>query len=512
MNSASRRGLRTEEIARLIDELRDLVVGQHIGKVFDACHGNFRVVVGSGKSRRHLLLSLHPGTSRLLLWSDPPAASTVPGELATQMRELISGTRIESVDQPGGDRVMRLILSRSGASGSSRELIVELFGRQGRMIILDGPSRLALLVSGRGGLKKGETYQFPPAAESALQDRATVPFDPIKVIPVEHRGGEAPLHSWLFDRMLNRERTHIHEQLLLEQRQQLRKTLRSLTRRIGKLEEGLQAGARWQEWQRTGELLKGNLPLLARGMESVEVQDWYQEGTPLVEIALESDRTPMQNIERCFRKSRKGKRSLEVLGKRKEQTISSRSLIEAAMQSIDALIGADEIDEDAVERICERAIQLNRSHGRRRQRPKSTGGGSGNVAEKRRFKRYRSREGLEILAGSSARENDELSIRTARGNDLFFHVANRPGAHVILRVERGTNASPESIEDAAFVAAYLSGWRGPGSIPVHWTEAKYVRKPKGFSPGKVLIEREREFRVTAREDGLSSLIPQEPED
>jgi len=62
------------------------------------------------------------------------------------------------------------------------------------------------------------------------------------------------------------------------------------------------------------------------------------------------------------------------------------------------------------------------------------------------------------------------------------------------------------------VAAYLSGWRGPGSISVHWTEAKHVRKPKGFSPGKVLIEREREFRVTAREDGLSSLIPQEPED
>ncbi|MEE2857424.1 MAG: NFACT family protein [Planctomycetota bacterium] len=512
MNSASRRGLRTEEIARLIDELRDLVVGQHIGKVFDACHGNLRIVIGSGASRRHLLLSLHPGTSRLLLWSDPPEASTVPGELATQMRELISGTRVEAVDQPGGDRVMRLILSHSGASGSSRELIAELFGRQGRLVILDGSSRRALLVCGRGGLKSGETYKFPPAAQADHHDSATVPFDPIQVIPVEHRGGEAPLHEWLFDRMLNRERTHILEQRLLEQRQQLRKTLRILTRRIGKLEEGLQAGARWQEWQRTGELLKGHLQLLSRGMESVEVQDWYQEGTPLVEIALEPHRTPMQNIERCFRKSRKGKRSLEILGKRKEETITSRSLIEAAMESIDALIGADGIDEEAVQKICEQAIQLNRSHGRRRQRPKSTAAGSGKVAEKRRFKRYRSRGGLEILAGSSARENDELSIRTARGNDLFFHVANRPGAHVILRVERGTNASPESIEDAAFVAAYLSGWRGPGSIPVHWTEAKHVRKPKGFPPGKVLIEREREFMVSAREEGLSSLIPQEPEE
>jgi predicted ribosome quality control (RQC) complex YloA/Tae2 family protein len=66
-------------------------------------------------------------------------------------------------------------------------------------------------------------------------------------------------------------------------------------------------------------------------------------------------------------------------------------------------------------------------------------------------------------------------------------------------------AAPESIEDAAYVAAYLSGWRGPGMAIVHWTEAKNVRKPKGLPPGKVRIHREREFRVTPREDGLSSV-------
>ena len=124
--------------------------------------------------------------------------------------------------------------------------------------------------------------------------------------------------------------------------------------------------------------------------------------------------------------------------------------------------------------------------------------------------RYRSREGLEILVGRSARENDDLSIRTARGNDLFFHIAGKPGPHVLLRVPRGEVASPESIDDAAYVAAYRSGWRGPGGVAVHWTESKFVRKPKGLPPGKVLIDREREHWVTPRENGLATL--RNPED
>lgn len=513
MNRDASRRLRREEVTRLIEELSELVVGQRIGKVFDAPGGNLRIVLGSGSNRKHLLISLHPETSRMILWSDPPSASPAPGELATALRELLSGARIEKVDQPGEDRVMRLTLSRGGKSAPTRELIVELFGRQGRLVVIEGESRRVLLVTGRGGVGRGDPYELPQRARAPDESgpAATLPFDPIDAIPIDQRGGEAPMHRWLFPRLEQQEHQYRLQALLRTEQQQLNRALKLLRRRTRKLDQDLEAGALWQHWLRIGELLKGNIPRLSRGMKSIEVQDWYQDGAPLVEIPLEEDRTPLQNIERCFRRSRKGKRSLEVLGERRAEALIAISELEPAVAAIESLQQQESLDQESVDQCCKEARELGRRYGKKRQQPRPQSKGPNKSPEAPRFRIFRSREGLEILAGRSARENDELSIRTARGNDLFFHIANRPGAHVILRIDRGRVAAPESIEDAAYVAAFLSGWRGPGAATVHWTEAKNVRKPKGLPPGKVLIQREREYRITPREDGLLSVTVLDPD-
>ncbi len=492
---------------RLVEELHDLIVGLHIGKIFDAALGNLRVVVGSGQRRRDLLFSLHPGTSRVVLWDEPPGAPSSPGELASKLRELISGTRIDKVDQPGGDRIMRFSLSCGGSPRIEREMIVELFGRQGRLLIIEGRSRRVLLVVGRGGLGKGEQYKFPePVATSEeTLPAATLPFDPLQLIPQSFRSGEAPLHRFLFETLDRAEKVNWLHGKIREHEQQLRRSLKVLRRRISQLKKDLESGQKWQQWQQQGELLKANLPRISRGMKSIEVQDWYQDDTPMVELALEEDRTPLQNIEKYFRRSRKGKRSIQVLTERLDESETATALLEEQLQLLSSLKSLEDLDEETVDTHCERASEVLKKYGKKRQGRKSAGKRGSDTQQPKRFRVYRSREGLEILAGRSARENDDLSIRTARGNDLFFHMARRPGAHVILRVERGRTAAPESIEDAAYVAAHLSGWRGPGAAVVHWTEAKYVRKPKGFPPGKVLIEREREFLVSTREGGLSNL-------
>lgn len=519
MNFSARGSLRKEEIARLVVELQELICGQHVGKVFDAPGGNLRIVIGSGSRRRHLLISLHPGTMRMVLWENPPKAPPRPSELVLQLRDLISGARVDRVDQPGGDRVMRLVLSYKNGSRISRQLIVELFGRQGRLLIVEGPDRRIQLVSGRGSLGHGQPYhpsKRPPdgATENVAVGSATLPFDPIQAIPVEYRDGEAPLHRWLGVRLEKQEQVCLLAGELRRHEQKLRRIRKTLARRLQKLETDLEASERWQEWQRQGDLLKSNLSLLNRGMESVEVPDWFQQGTPLVEIALESDRTPMENIERFFRRARKGKRSLKILTRRKDDTLVVLERLDRVVDAVADLDDATSSTDERVGKWCQEAQKLIRLHGKIRQRTRQDK--SVAVAKKKdsatRFRTFRSREGLTILAGRGARQNDELSLRTARGNDLFFHVAGKPGPHVILRVNRGKTASPESIDDAAYVAARLSGWRGPGSLAVHWTEAKYVRKPKGLAPGKVLIDRHREHLVTPREDGISALRAAEEQD
>ncbi len=519
MNSPVPGGLRKEEIARLVVELEELICGQRVGKVFDAPDGNLRIVIGSGSRRRHLLISLHPGTSRMVLWENPSRAPSRPSELVCQLRDLISGARIDRVDQPADDRVMRLIFSTAQGQHSGRELIVELFGRQGRLLIVEGSDRRIQLVSGRGGLEQGQPYQPMQHsrrrhAESAGAGSATLPFDPIQAIPVEYRDGEAPLHQWLSVRLQKQEQARLLAGELRSHEQKLRRIRKTLTRRLGKLETDLEASERWQQWQRQGELLKGNFSLLSRGMESVVVPDWFEEGTPKVEIALESDRTPQENIERFFRRSRKGKRSLKILIRRKADTLAALASIDGVISSLADLEEATSRTDERVQKWCHQAQKLLGQHGKPRQRVRKDASGAAATRKDSasRFRTYLSRQGLTILAGRGARENDELSIRTARGNDLFFHVAGKPGPHVILRIDRGKTASPESIDDAAYIAARLSGWRGPGNLAVHWTEAKYVRKPKGLPPGKVLIDRHREYLVAPREDGISALLPPEEQD
>jgi len=446
----------------------------------------------------------------MVLQENPAEAPSSPGEKITRLRSLLTGARIDKVDQPGGDRLMRLRLTFGPQRRNRRDLLLELFGRQGRLLVLEGKPARVRFISGRGGIGIGEPYQYPelpPSTEAQISGGVspTLPFDPGQLIPIELRSGETPFHHWLGSQLLQREERQILEGRLRQAQQELNRQRKVLKRRLDNLESDLQRSLDWEWWQKRGELLKSVLQQLKRGMPLIEVEDWYQSGSPKVEIELIPEKTPIQNVERYFHKARKGKRSIDQLTARTEETRNQCNALEALSKEGESIATAEPLSEEVVSDWVTRVGKWCRTYGKKRQIRHESRVKGKSSAESKPFIRYRSREGLEILVGRSARENDDLSIRTAHGNDLFFHVAGRPGPHVLMRVPKGSVASPESIADAAFVAAYRSGWRGPGGVAVHWTESRYVRKPKGLPPGKVLIDREREHWVTPREEGLAHL-------
>jgi predicted ribosome quality control (RQC) complex YloA/Tae2 family protein len=115
--------------------------------------------------------------------------------------------------------------------------------------------------------------------------------------------------------------------------------------------------------------------------------------------------------------------------------------------------------------------------------------------------------GWEALAGKTDADNDILSLKTARANDLWFHVHGLPGSHVILRRlprselcsaaggPEGATADSATIKAAAAIAAWHSKARAAGIVPVSCTEAKHVSKPRGAKPGSVCIKREKTIKV-----------------
>ena len=100
--------------------------------------------------------------------------------------------------------------------------------------------------------------------------------------------------------------------------------------------------------------------------------------------------------------------------------------------------------------------------------------------------------GFEVWAGKSSKNNDELTMKFAKPNDLWFHARGAAGSHVVLKVNTGKGEpSKKAREQAASIAAYYSKMKNAKQVPVAMTEKKFVRKPKGAAPGSVAVERDK---------------------
>ena len=104
------------------------------------------------------------------------------------------------------------------------------------------------------------------------------------------------------------------------------------------------------------------------------------------------------------------------------------------------------------------------------------------------FKQYTTTLGEAVLVGRSARDNDVLTFKIARKNDLWFHSQQTSGSHVILRrPDRKHQFQKSSIMEAAAIAAFFSRAKNSESVPVIYTEVKHVRKLRKGRPGQVPI-------------------------
>jgi len=104
--------------------------------------------------------------------------------------------------------------------------------------------------------------------------------------------------------------------------------------------------------------------------------------------------------------------------------------------------------------------------------------------------RFQSFSGFEIWVGRNNFQNDLLTFRSANEYDLWFHTQEIPGSHVLLRIEPGSVAESQDLQNAADFAAYYSQARHSDRVPVVFTKPKHVFKPKGAKPGMVVYKQE----------------------
>lgn len=265
---------------------------------------------------------------------------------------------------------------------------------------------------------------------------------------------------------------------LLHARQRLIERLKSriakLQRSIEAIEVELNASSRAEEYHRYGTLLMSNLHLLTPGVAEARVE---HDGTAAV-IPLDRRLTPVQNAQRFFEKARQARTRRSAAAQRLATLRDELESCHRLSEHISTIHSHDELK------------QLMREH--KDDLHKLGLDVHGDKQQRLPFRIFTVDGGFEVWAGKSSSNNDELTFKNAKPNDLWFHARGASGSHVVLKVHSAKGEpSKKAKEQAAAIAAYYSKMRNAKMVPVAMTERKYVRKPKGAPPGTVLVEREK---------------------
>jgi predicted ribosome quality control (RQC) complex YloA/Tae2 family protein len=231
----------------------------------------------------------------------------------------------------------------------------------------------------------------------------------------------------------------------------------------------------------------------------VRLTEWTADGPREVALALDPALPPRENMERLYRRYR---RIAESAARVEARAAEVRARLD---ETVALLAELEEAPLPALARLEREARRLGaaprarRAPRRRDDEPASP------------FRTFRSVAGLPILVGRGASGNDQLTVRVAKGNDVWLHARGRPGAHVVLRLGKGASPDQESLLDAAHLAAHFSDARGEAAPEIVYTRAKHVRKAKGSAPGAVTYSQEKGMALRVEPGRVARLVQGEGE-
>ncbi|GJL53825.1 MAG: hypothetical protein NPIRA02_09570 [Nitrospirales bacterium] len=489
-----------------------------------------------------LLISVEPGFARLHITSNKSKNPPTPLQFCQYLRSHLEGARIESIEQEPGDRIVYITAIKASAT---YVVVVALTGNQSNVFVLN-EAQTVLQALKPSRMETGQPY-VPPSTSKHNMIPSLNRSPSVRINPEQGKDKEAEKHTRqnyphqslplkgrdFMDRfpvsaeLEKRFREQQESQNRLEwfkaRTNQVRKALKQATRRQKTLEADLVKAEKYREYQRYGELLKSQLHTLQPRQAIIEVVDYYDSALPTLSLPLNELKDPVWNMEDYFRKYRKYLSAQEHLRARLEQTEKDiLSLKEELTQ----------LEKEELEELVEMpsAERLNATMKAFPLTPPSSQGDDGKTkknspqhshseslrhivnAQKgktkpqaKQYRTFESFDGLTILVGKSANDNDYLTLKVAKPDDLWLHARGCPGSHVVVRLEKATDVPHETLRDAATLALFYSDLKKSGKGEVIYTLRKFVKKSKGLKPGAVHVTREKSIWIELKKDRLDRL-------
>lgn len=277
--------------------------------------------------------------------------------------------------------------------------------------------------------------------------------------------------------------------------QALRRAQKNGRRKLAALQADLDEASDGAELERWGHILLAQLASVPAGAERVELVDVFDpsgEGRCLIE--LNPSVSAAQNAADLLKRAQKYQRRLQLIPERIRQQVAGLSELDSQRE----LFEREKVEPQETESwLAEKGYLMERGKGAGQAKRLSSGGA---LAHPRQ---YITSDGWRVMAGRNNKENDVLTHRMAAQNDFWFHAHGYPGSHVVLQRDgRKEEPSKQALEEAAAVAAFWSKGKSAKKVPVVYTLAKYVSKPRGGAPGQAIMKREKTIVVEPK------LLPQ----
>ena len=261
-----------------------------------------------------------------------------------------------------------------------------------------------------------------------------------------------------------------------------------------KQEEELKEAENADIYKVKGELLTAYIYMIQKGMESIEVQNFYDPNYENISISLKKNLTPSENSQRYFKKYNKLKTAKKEITSQMSINKEEIDYLENILLNIENCENLAELQD-----IKDELISLGYSKA------------SGKLKSKKEIAKlttspheFMSSDGVKILVGKNNKQNDHLTLRIADPDDIWMHTKNIPGSHVIIKCA-GKEVSEQTIYEGAMLAAYFSKSKMSAQVPVDYTKKKHVKKPSGSKPGMVIYETNSTMYVTPTEELVASL-------
>ncbi|MDG8404579.1 Rqc2 family fibronectin-binding protein PavA [Streptococcus pneumoniae] len=538
----------------IVEELRNELVNGRIQKINQPFEQELVLQIRSNRQSHRLLLSAHPVFGRIQLTQTTFENPAQPSTFIMVLRKYLQGALIESIEQVENDRIVEMTVSNKNEIGDHIQatLIIEIMGKHSNILLVDKSSHKILEVIKHVGFSQnsyrtllpGSTYIAPPSTESlnpfTIKDEKL--FEILQTQELTAKNLQSLFQGLGRDTANELERILVSEKLsafrnffnqetkpcltetsfspvpfanqvgepfanlsdLLDtyykdkaERDRVKQQASELIRRVEnelqknrhklkKQEKELLATDNAEEFRQKGELLTTFLHQVPNDQDQV-ILDNYYTNQPIM-IALDKALTPNQNAQRYFKRYQKLKEAVKYLTDLIEETKATILYLES-VETVLNQAGLEEIAE-----IREELIQT--GFIRRKQREK--------IQKRKKLEQYLASDGKTIIyVGRNNLQNEELTFKMARKEELWFHAKDIPGSHVVI----SGNLDPSDAvkTDAAELAAYFSQGRLSNLVQVDMIEVKKLNKPTGGKPGFVTYTGQKTLRVTPDSKKIASM-------